>query len=71
MSAGRALLTRVRRLEQVRATVLSPFERAYGSLDAWEAECRAGIDAGLLDELDVPVVMLAVRRWHYDGVFRR
>lgn len=65
------MLARVRRIEAVRAPVLSPFEAAYGSLDAWEAHCRAGIDAGDLDGTDVPVVMLAVRRWHRDGAWAR
>lgn len=66
----RAMLTRVRRLEAARAPLLSPFELAYGSLDAWEAQCQSGIDAGLLDPRDVPAIMLAVRRWHHDGCYR-
>lgn len=63
--AVRAMLARVQRLEQSGRT-RSPFELEFGSLDAWEAECRAGIEAGELDPRDVPVVILAVRRWH-DG----
>lgn len=64
------MLARVQRLEQARAP-LSPFERDYGSLDVWEAECQAGIDAGLLDPRDVPIVVMAVQRWHRDGVWTR
>jgi hypothetical protein len=58
----------VQRLEQSHAPT-SPFALAYGSLDAWEAECQAGIDAGLLDPRDVPVAVMAVRRWHADGAW--
>lgn len=65
------MLARVRRIEEARAPALSPFEAMPGGLDAWEAECRAGIDAGYLDGRDVPVVMLAVRRWHRDGAWAR
>lgn len=63
------MLARVQRLEQARRPLLSPFEEAFGSLAAWEAECQAGIRAELLDERDMAVVILAVRRWHYDGVW--
>ena len=68
MAGVRSMLARVQRLEQSRSPT-SPFERAYGSLDAWEAECRAGIDAGVLDSRDVPVVVMAVRRWHREGAW--
>lgn len=66
----RSLLGRVHRLEQARAPV-SPFVRAYGSLEAWEADCQAGEDEGLLDPTDMPVVVMAVRRWHREGVWAR
>jgi len=65
----RAMLARVQRLEQARRAPRSPIEIAYGSLQAWEAETQAGIDAGTLDRIDMPVVMACVRRWHADGVF--
>ena len=48
---------------------MSPFELAFGSLPAWEGECQSGIDAGLLDAQDMPLVMMAVRRWHSDGAW--
>jgi hypothetical protein len=65
----RAMLARVQRLEQARRPT-SPFEIWFGSVDAWEAECQSGIDAGLLDRTDVPFVMMAVRRWHSEGAWR-
>lgn len=61
----RAMLARVQRLEQGR-TPTSPFVLGYGSLDAWEAGCQSGMDAGHLDPRDMPIVMMAVRRWHRD-----
>ncbi len=64
----RQLLARVQRLEQMRAPI-SPFERAYGSLEAWEAECQSGVAASLLDPQDMPVVMVAVRRWYREGAW--
>lgn len=60
----RAMLARVQRLELMRRST-SPF----GDLDEWEAECWAGIEAGMLDPLDVPLVITAVRRWHANGVW--
>lgn len=63
------MLARVQRLEQARRPT-SPFELWFGSLDAWEAECQSGIDARTLDPTDVSFVMMAVRRWHHDGVWR-
>lgn len=71
MAVSRSLLGRVRRIEVARLPARSGFESAPGGLDAWEAECRTGIDAGFLDPIDVPEVMLAVRRWHRDGAWAR
>lgn len=64
------MLARVQRLEQARAPT-SPFVLDYGSLDAFEAECRAGIDEGELDPRDMPVVIAAIRRWHDEGAWSR
>lgn len=64
------MLARVQRLEQVRRPT-SPFELDYGSLDAFEAEVWADINAGKLDSTDMPVVLGAIRRWHSDGVWKR
>ena len=62
------MLARVRRLEYSRSPI-SLLERAWGSLAEWEAECQSGIDEGRLDARDVPVVMMALRRWHSEGVW--
>ena len=69
MSSVRAMLARVQRLEQARQAPRSPIEVAYGSLEAWESETQAKIEAGTLDRIDMPVVIACVRRWHNEGVF--
>ena len=62
------MLARVQRLEQARS-LISPFERAFGSLADWEAEGQSGIDEGRLDARDMPVVMAALRRWHEEALW--
>lgn len=62
------MLARVQRLEQARSPS-SPFERWFGSLDAFAAECQAGMDEGRYDREDMTVVLMSVRRWHADGVW--
>ena len=69
VSGVRAMLARVQRLEHSRSCT-SPFESAYGSLLAWEADCQSAMDAGRMDSRDVPLVVTAVRRWHGEGVWR-
>lgn len=64
MAGVKSMLARLRALEAARSPVLSPFEEEFGSLDGFEAHCRAGIDQGLYDGADMLVVMLSVRRWH-------
>jgi hypothetical protein len=71
MAGTRSMLTRVRRLEQARAPTLSPFEAMAGGLDGWVADCAAGVAAGYLDRSDVPMIVLAVQRWHTDRVWSR
>ena len=66
----RAMLGRVRRLEQAR-TPSSPFVIWFGSLDCYVETLRAGIAAGALDPTDVPVVIASIERWHRDGVWPR
>jgi hypothetical protein len=56
-------------LEQARRAPKSRIEAAYGSVEAWEATMQAGIDAGTLDPIDMPVVIASVRRWHQEGLF--
>ena len=69
MSNVRALLTRVAKLEAARVSPLSPFERAFGSLGAFEDKVRGDIDAGKLDRVDGPLLLQAVMKWHRDGCF--
>lgn len=68
--AVRGLLARVARLEQARIPT-SPFERWYGSLEAFTDGARAGIAAGIYDPRDMPVVIASVERWHRDGAWAR
>lgn len=49
MPAVRALLSRVARLEQARVPPVSPFERDYGSVNAFAASVQADIEAGVID----------------------
>ena len=63
MSGVRSLASRVKRLQAARA-MASPFQRAYGSLDGFEAAAQAGMAAGIYDPRDMPVVLHAVRGWH-------
>lgn len=69
MSGVRGMLARVQRLEQARVAPMSPFERWYGSLGAFEAETQARLEAGALDPIDVPLVLAAIRGWHRDGLW--
>jgi hypothetical protein len=69
MSAVRSLLTRAARLEQARVSPRTPIELAYGNLEAWEAEVQADIDAGKADPVDMPVVLMCVRRWHTEKLW--
>ena len=59
------MLTRVKRLEAARA-VSSPFQRWFGSLDAFTDDAWAGVDAGTYDPRDMPVVIASIERWHRD-----
>lgn len=69
MTSVRALLTRVAKLEAARVAPQSPFEAAFGSLDAFGERVNADIGAGKLDRLDGPLLLQAVLKWHRDGVF--
>lgn len=69
MVTVRTLLARVARLERADAPAVSPFEKGYGSVEAFAGSVRAGIDGGYLDSRDGPVVLAAVRRWHNDRVW--
>ena len=65
----RAMLARVQRLEQVRAPVRSPFVIAFGSFEAFAAECEVAMDAGKLDRADFSHVLRSVARWELDGTW--
>jgi len=43
--------------------MLSPIQRWFGSVEAFEAEVRADMDAGKLDRRDMPLVLASVQRW--------
>ena len=69
MSSARAMLARVQKLETAGTAPQTPFQLAYGSLEAWEAEVQADIDAGKADPVDMPLVLQCVRRWHQEGLW--
>lgn len=69
MPAVRSLLARVARLKQAREPVESPFERAYGSLDVFEAEGQSAMELSALDRRDGACVIAAVRGWHEDRLW--
>ena len=56
----RAMLARVKRLEQART---SPWDRLIGPIEEFEASIRDGIALGNLDPRDAPEVLASVRRW--------
>jgi hypothetical protein len=65
----RSMLARVQRIEHARTAPRSLIEAAYGSLDVFEADTRAAIDAGELCSIDMPIIIDCIKRWHKDGVF--
>ncbi|AXQ94805.1 hypothetical protein LV780_13895 [Cereibacter azotoformans] len=67
MAGVRGMLQRVAKLEAARTSKPSPIEAIYGSVDAFAAECMAGVEAGKLCPVDMPVVIECLRRWHRDG----
>lgn len=69
MSSVRSLTARLSRLELALLPQPSPFERAYGSLEAFGASVQTGTNAGVLDSCDMALVVAAVRRWHRDGLW--
>ena len=69
MSNVRALLTRVAKLEAARVTPKSPFQVAFGSLDAFADKVNTDVDARKLDRVDGPLLLQAVRKWHRDKLW--
>ena len=66
----RSQLSRVQKLEAARA-FRSPFALAFGSFDAFAAECESDMAAGKLDPTDFPVVLQSLRGWETNGTWRR
>jgi len=62
------MLARVRRIEAAR-TMVSPFVRAFGSVEAFASDVQARVDAGTLDRRDMSDVVACVQRWHRDEVW--
>lgn len=60
MASPRALLARVAKLEQAKASVLV---RLIGSIEQFEADTLAGMASGTFDRRDMPIVLASVRRW--------
>jgi hypothetical protein len=48
---------------------VTPFERAFGSLEGFASQARADMDAGTLDPRDGSDVLEAVRGWHDDRLW--
>ncbi len=69
MANVRSLLTRVAKLEAARVTPKSPFEVAFGSLDAFADKVNADIGANKLDKVDGPLLLQAVLKWHRDRLW--
>lgn len=69
MANVQSLLRRVQRLERARETPQSPFEVAFGSLDAFAEKVNADIGADKLDKVDGPMMLAAVLKWHRDKLW--
>gem|GEM_PF-1760266 len=70
MTSVLSMLQRVKRLEALRSAPKTPFEVSYGSFDAFEAETLTLIDERKLGRADMEAVLVALRRWHADNVWR-
>ena len=68
-SAVRSMLARVAKLEAARVAPRSPFEVAYGSMDAFAEQVQGDVAAGKLDATDMTMVLAALHRWHRDRVW--
>lgn len=73
--SARSALARIAKLENARRVPRTPFELAYGSLEAWEAEIRAEVEAGKLDATDLlgadgsGGILRAIWNWHERGLY--
>ena len=60
------LLARVGRMEKAQAVPRSRIAVWYGTFAAFEAGVQADTVAGKLDQVEMPMVLAALRRWHTD-----
>jgi len=65
----RSMFSRVVKLEQARAPVLSPIAIAFGSFDNFTAWVDEQMAAGVLDPRDFPIVVHCLRRYEADGTW--
>jgi hypothetical protein len=63
------MLARVAKLEAARVAPRSPFEVAYGSMDAFADKVQLDVAAGKLDGIDMAGVVASLHRWHRDQVW--
>lgn len=68
MPGVRGLQKRLRRLEQ-RRSPRTPIERWFGSLQAFEAQVQAEIEAGKTCRFDGPILIASIRRWHREEIW--
>ena len=60
MPSARAMLVRVRRLENA---AISPIARRIGPFDIFKETIMAGIEAGQYDSQDMIVVLVCIEEW--------
>jgi hypothetical protein len=63
------MLARVKRIEAVRAPMLSPIALAFGSFDTFTAWAEKQMAAGVLDRGDFPVVVHCLASWERDSTW--
>ena len=69
MAGVRSMLARVKRIEAVRAPVLSPIALAFGSFDAFAVWADEQIAFGVLDPRDFPIVLRCLASWERSGTW--
>ena len=67
MASPRSLLSQVKQLQAAQEPRPSPIAALYGSVDAFAAECMAGVEAGKLCPVDMPIILDCLRRWDREG----
>lgn len=61
------MLSRVRRIEALRAPAVSPVAQAFGSFEAFGVWADEQVAAGLLDARDFRIVVHCLERWEREG----